>query len=244
MYTERYYRNWTSSSGLATCRVVVGESDLQIYAERCLRKEAILILGSIRRALHEHIALNPVFRRSLTPLISGSTHPLVRRMEDAGREWNTGPMAAVAGAVAQEVGTALLNHSKTVIVENGGDIWAYSARPLEFLVYPGEESPLSGGIGFSVNASRGVAVCTSSGKVGPSFSMGRADAVTVIHSCAARADAAATALANRIHGESDVARIVEEVACRRKLKGIIATCGESIGIWGEIHLTRGGRRDA
>jgi ApbE superfamily uncharacterized protein (UPF0280 family) len=185
-----------------------------------------------------------VFQRSFTPVSTESKHLLVRRMEDAGQEWNTGPMASVAGAIAQEVGTALLRYSSTVIVENGGDIWACSPLPLEFLVYPGEESPLSSGISFTLDSSKGVGVCTSSGKVGPSFSMGRADAVTAIHSCAAKADAAATALANRIRGESDVTKVVEEVALRRKLKGIIATCGESIGIWGEIHLTKGGRKNA
>ncbi|MCK5132294.1 MAG: UPF0280 family protein [Candidatus Sabulitectum sp.] len=238
MYTERFYRKWTSSeSDLETFRVVLGESDLQVYAERNLRNEALKALSNIRRTLHKHIALNPIFQRSLTPVTSGSSNPLIKRMEEAGREWNTGPMASVAGAIAQEVGTRLLKHSKRVIVENGGDIWACTPEPLEFLIYPGEKSPFSKGINFTLNASQGISICTSSGKVGPSFSLGRADAVTAIHSCAAQADAAATSLANLIRCESDVTRVVEEVACRRKLKAVIATCGESIGIWGEIHLT-------
>lgn len=242
MYTERFYRKWTSSD-LKTFRVVLGESDLQIYAEKSLRNKALDTLSNIRQTLHEHIALNPIFQRSLSPITSGSSNPLISRMEEAGREWNTGPMASVAGAIAQEVGTHLLKHSKTVIVENGGDIWACSPKPLEFLIYPGDQSPLSRGISFTLDASQGISVCTSSGKIGPSFSLGRADAVTAIHSCAAAADAAATSLANRIRGESDVKRIVEEVACKRKLKGVIATCGDSIGIWGEIHLTEREQRN-
>ncbi len=242
MYTERFYRKWTSS-GLETFRVAVGESDLQIYAEKSLRNEALEILNITRRTLHEHIAVNPVFQRSLTPFTSSTVKGLISTMEEAGREWNTGPMASVAGAIAQEVGRSLLKHSKTVVVENGGDVWATSPEPLEFLVYPGEESAFSRGISFSLDASNGISVCTSSGKVGPSFSLGKADAVTAIHSCAARADAAATSLANRIREETDVGRIVEEIACKRKLKGIIATCGESIGIWGDIHLTGRGSRN-
>ena len=187
MYTERFYRKWISSSSpLKTFRVVQGESDLQIYAEKDLRKEAVSILTNVRRTLNEHITLNPLFQRSLTPLVSSSTQALISRMEEAGREWNTGPMASVAGAIAQEVGTHLLKHSGTVIVENGGDIWACSPAPVEFLVYPGERSPFSQGISFTLKASQGISVCTSSGTVGPSFSLGRADAVTAIHSCASR----------------------------------------------------------
>ena len=243
MYTERFYRNWTTSH-LKTFRVVLGESDLQIYAETNLRKQAFLVLAEARKTLNEHIARNPFFERSLTPVFTGAASPLVKRMEEAGREWNTGPMASVAGAIAQEVGKSLQQYSGTVIVENGGDIWASAPGHLEFLVYPGELSPFAAGIRFSLNASEGISVCTSSGRVGPSFSLGRADAVTAIHLSAARADAAATSLANRIHGESDVTAVVEEVAAGRKLQGIIAVCGESLGIWGDIHLTEGEEKNA
>ncbi len=238
MYTERFYRNWTQSGGLATFRVVAGESDLQIYAEKDLRRVALSCLVGLRERLCSHIALNPLFLRSLTPVRSSSSDPLVRRMEDAGAKWNTGPMAAVAGAIAQAVGEELLSHSGTVIVENGGDVWARSPEPLDLLVYPGEASPLSSGIPFSVDASQGVSVCTSSGKVGPSFSLGRADSVTAIHPDGAQADAAATALANRIRGARDLTGVVESVAAIRELHGILAVCGESIGIWGGIRLRK------
>ncbi len=69
MYTERFYRGWTSSD-LETFRVAVGESDLQIYAEKNLRNEALDSLTGVRRTIREHIALNPLFQRSLTPLKS------------------------------------------------------------------------------------------------------------------------------------------------------------------------------
>lgn len=238
MYTERFYRNWTESRSLETFRVVAGESDLQIYAEKQLRLEALAVLHDLRKRLCSHIAHNPRFLKTLAPLVTGTEDPFLREMEDAGKEWETGPMAAVAGAIAHGVGRELLNHSKTVIVENGGDVWAISSDPLEFLVYPGEDSPFSGGVPFTVDASRGVSVCTSSGKVGPSFSLGRADSVTAIHRNGAIADAAATSLANRIRGAKDVTRTVESVSAGRKLDGILAVCGESIGIWGGIKLRK------
>lgn len=239
MYTERFYRNWILRNDLETFRVVSGESDLQIYAEKCLRKEALQALIDIRKRLHSHIALHPRFLRSLVPVETGTTDPFLKTMEKAGRDWNTGPMASVAGAIAHEVGMRLLEYSGTIIVENGGDVWASAPESLDFLVYPGEDSPMAKGIPFTVSTSGGISVCTSSGKVGPSFSLGRADSVTAIHRCGATADAAATSLANRIRGASDVTRTVESVAASRKLKGILAVCGESIGIWGDIKLRRG-----
>jgi ApbE superfamily uncharacterized protein (UPF0280 family) len=239
MYTERFYRNWTRSGTLKTFRAVAGESDLQIYAESELRREALAALIDARIRLCRHIALNPRFLRALTPLVTATEDPMIREMEQAGKMWNTGPMAAVAGAIAQVVGEELLRYSGTVIVENGGDVWARSPGELEFLVYPGEDSPLSEGIHFRVDASMGVSVCTSSGKVGPSFSMGNADSVTAVHGRGAVADAAATSLANRIRGAKDVTGTVESVAAGRKLSGVLAVCGESIGIWGGIKLRRG-----
>jgi len=239
MYTERFYRSWTSHNKLETFRVVSGESDLQIYADKVLRKKALEVLLDARRRLKEHINRHPLFLRSLAPVTTGTQDSFLICMEEAGAEWNTGPMASVAGAIAHHVGDALLGYSDTVVVENGGDIWARSKSPLDMLVYPGEDSPLSSGIPFSINAAEGVSVCTSSGKVGKSFSMGAADSVTAIHRKGAIADAAATSLANRIRGASDVTGTVDSVAAGRRLSGVIAVCGESIGIWGDIKLGKG-----
>jgi len=238
MYTERFYRNWISFGHLESFRVVVGESDLQIYARKNLRPEALCILTSVRERLSLHIASHPLFLTSLTPVDTGTEDPFLRSMEQAGILWETGPMAAVAGAVAQHVGEALLKKTDTVIVENGGDVWARSPAPLEMLVYPGRDSPFSSGIHFTTDAADGIAVCTSSGKVGPSFSMGRADSVTALHQSGAVADAAATALANRIRGRTDVTAAVESVSASRRLSGILAVCSDSLGIWGDIKLRK------
>lgn len=238
MYTERFYRSWISSTRFESFRAVAGESDLQIYADTNLRREALAALMDVRKRLREHIACHPRFLTSLVPVETGTCDPFLKGMEDAGKEWSTGPMAAVAGAIAQYVGEALLEYSDRVVVENGGDVWALSPSPLEMLVYPGEESPLSTGIRFTVDGSTGIAVCTSSGVVGPSFSMGKADSVTTLHRSGALADAAATSLANRIRGARDVTSAVESVSVSRRLKGVLALCGDSLGIWGDIRLRK------
>jgi ApbE superfamily uncharacterized protein (UPF0280 family) len=159
-------------------------------------------------------------------------------MAEAGREWRVGPMAAVAGVVAEAVGRDLLEECETVIVENGGDVFVRSAEPVTFALYAGERSPFRDRVAFRVDADRGAGVCTSSGVVGPSLSLGRADAVVVVAADTAQADAAATAIANRIERPVDVDRAVEDVAARGALDGLIACMGDRIGLWGQLELVR------
>ena len=108
--------------------------------------------------------------------------------------------------------------------------------PHEVALYAGEDSPFTDTVTFQVDARRGLGVCTSSAKVGPSLSLGRADAVVAIHPDAAFADAAATSLANRIQCAEDVDEIVSEQKKQDALHGIIACCGDRLGIWGAVEL--------
>ena len=89
-----------------------------------------------------------------------------------------------------------------------------------------------------ISATNGVAVCTSSGRVGPSLSFGNADAVVAIHESGAFTDAAATAVANRIHSPEDVAEVVAEERSRGALRGLIACAGDQLGLWGDFKLIK------
>jgi ApbE superfamily uncharacterized protein (UPF0280 family) len=238
-YTQRFYRDWVGRPDLAAFRVVQGESDLLILADEDLGRAAAGALARARTEVQDAIAARPGFLGALEPLDGdGAEPPLVRGMLAAGRAFGVGPMAAVAGAVAQDVALALRAHSKTVIVENGGDVFALAPGPVRFALYAGEESPFRGKVGFTVDASRGVGVCTSSGRVGPSLSFGRADAVVAIAPDAALADAAATSLSNRIQGPDDVEIVIEDERRRGRLTGAIAACGDRLGAFGELELFR------
>ena len=88
-----------------------------------------------------------------------------------------GPMAAVAGAIAEFVGEELLAYSPEVIIENGGDIYIKSLKKRVVGIYAGN-SPLTGKIGLEIEGKETpIGICTSSGTVGHSLSFGRADAV-------------------------------------------------------------------
>jgi ApbE superfamily uncharacterized protein (UPF0280 family) len=120
------------------------------------------------------------------------------------------PMAAVAGAVAEEVLAALVN-GRTLhkaYVNNGGDIALYLNGYAEFDVGIASNpamAMLDGGL--KVSAASPVRGIATSGWRGRSQSLGIADAVTVLAGSAAAADAAATLIANAVN--------VEHAAIRR-----------------------------
>jgi hypothetical protein len=236
-YVERFYRGWTGAKDLVQFEAKIRESDLFILADRNLEREAVEALISARSPLESFITRNPRFERTHKPFAVEPDAPhIIKEMAGAGKKWNVGPMAAVAGAIAESVGRRLLEYSSAVVVENGGDIFALAPRPVRFALFAGDDSPFSGKIIFEVNAEKGVGVCTSSGIVGPSFSYGAADAVVAIASSAADADAAATAIANVVNSPEDVDRVIENADYRNKLLGLIAARADRLGVWGDLRI--------
>jgi ApbE superfamily uncharacterized protein (UPF0280 family) len=125
-----------------------------------------------------------------------------------------------------------------VIVENGGDIFLYTTRPRVAAIYAGA-SPLSGKLGIRVSRlSQPLGLCTSSGTVGPSLSFGKADAAMVLAESAALADAAATALGNRVKAGPDIEPALEFLKGIRGILGAAAIVGEQLGAWGEVEFVR------
>jgi ApbE superfamily uncharacterized protein (UPF0280 family) len=241
MYVERTYRQWSGKNGLNRFAVTIGQSDLQIQCHGDLKSEATRLLKIARNEIETYVAAHPSFGESLTPVDVREDAPLIiRSLSTAGRAWKVGPMAAVAGAVAQFVGKGLADRSDEVIVENGGDLYLKSSEPISVALYAGEGSPFSDKIVFLVNAVDGIGVCTSSGVVGPSLSFGKADAVVAVSNDVAFADACATALANRIAKPADVARVLDEEREEARLDGLIACCGDRIGLWGDIEIVKRG----
>lgn len=236
-YEQRFYRQWMHAQDLEEFSVRIRESDLMIMAERVQREQAFQALSSVRTHIEQYIGRHPAFGTSMQPVdVDPDASEPVRAMARAGERFGVGPMAAVAGVVAQRVGRALLERMDRVIVENGGDVFVRMDRPVTFGLYAGEQSPFHQRVCFRLDASAGLGVCTSSAVVGPSLSLGRADAVVAICPDAAMADAAATAYANRIHRPEDVDRVMQHVQREETLDGIIACMGDRIGFYGKIEL--------
>ncbi len=157
-------------------------------------------------------------------------------MVQAANLCGVGPMAAVAGAIAEFVGRELLNYSSEVIVENGGDIFIKSNKERMVSIFAGE-SPLSQKIILKIEVQKNfIGICTSSGTVGPSLSFGEADAVTVISDSVLLADAAATALGNIIKSEEDIRKGLIYAQKIKGIKGVVIIKEDKMGLWGEINF--------
>ena len=149
MYEERTYRNLVRTDDLVNFEVIVKETDLLIRAERDLSKEARESILKYRNQLETYIAMHPEFVKSLVPLDEDPYAPeMVREMIRTSALCHVGPMAAVAGAMAEFVSRDLMKVSKQVIVENGGDIYLATSRERMVGIYAGT-SPLSMKLGIT-----------------------------------------------------------------------------------------------
>ncbi len=239
MYQPRTYRHHVQGEGLSAFEVVFKETDLYIRAAKDLSGIARDSVIKYRYTLEAYIKEHPAFATSLEPIEVGANAPaIVRDMASAAAAVGVGPMAAVAGAIAQFVGQDLLLHSLKVIVENGGDIYMKSLGDITVGIFAGS-SPLSGVIGLTIKASdTPLAVCTSSGTVGHSLSFGKSDAVIVVAGSAALADAAATAVGNIINTADDIQRGIDMASAIGGLNGVVIIIGDKIGISGNIEICR------
>ena len=168
--------------------------------------------------------------------IDDDTPQIIKMMLEAAHKAGVGPMASVAGAIAECVGTELLTFSPEVIVENGGDIYLRISKKRVIGIYAGN-SPLSGKIGLEINGrDTPLGICTSSGTVGHSLSYGKADAVIALSRSATLADAAATAIGNLIKEPTDISSGIEVAQSIAGLKGVIIIIGSDMGLWGEVKI--------
>jgi len=240
MDTKRFYREWIESD-LAGFEVKVAESDIFILADRLLKNEAESAVIKYRREIEEYIRMMPEFQTSLKPLtiseeVLNSSPDIIKKMLVASRKTAVGPMAGIAGAIAEFVGMDLLKFSSEIIVENGGDIFIKTAKDKEFGIYAGN-SPLSGKIAILIKSEETpLGICTSSGTVGHSLSFGKADAVCVVAKDTTLADTAATAICNVMKTKEDIEKALNFSKTIEHVNGCVIIYGDKIGTIGKIEL--------
>jgi ApbE superfamily uncharacterized protein (UPF0280 family) len=205
-----------------------GPIELVIGAEgppSALRQAQEAAWARFQTVLQELVAELPLLRRPVLPGPCPVQGPVARRMWQACAALPTDfitPMAAVAGAVAQEILKPCAQAGlQRAYVNNGGDIALHLAPGAQWRVGMvadiAKRIPALDG-GFVVQASDPVRGVATSGWRGRSHSLGIADAVTVLATSAAQADAAATVIANAVNpGEPDARLGIERApACALK----------------------------
>jgi len=243
-YIARTYRKQFSRDRWEAFAVRYKETDLWIGVDKAsFRKEMLSFtehyVRELRREMDAWITAHPDYARALVPYAAGPTAPAIfRDMSAAARQSGIGPMSAVAGAVARQIGRALQSrfHPREVIVENGGDIYAAIRDDLDISVFAGT-SPLSGKVGLHITAGDApLGICTSSGTVGPSLSFGKADAVMIVCRDPLLADTYATAFANLIRKPGDIPDCIGKIQEEKDILAAIAIKDDRMGICGKYEL--------
>jgi len=185
---------WGEPQALRAANAAAVRRFAQVLPELCEE------LAQLRRPVQEE------------PVLAG---PVARRMLEACRPFAgvfLTPMAAVAGAVADELLAHMLGAARLerAFINNGGDIAVFMApdQALEVGIagaFSRGNLPLLNGR-LRLTADVGVGGIATSGARGRSFSLGIADAVTVLGRTAAAADAAATLIANAVNVETSTVR--------------------------------------
>ena len=189
-----------------------------------------------RKLLEQYIVRQPEFRDSLVPLELLPDAPRIARlMAIASRKTGLGPMASVAGTLAQlGAEKACSEGCSEAVVENGGDIFLMTDSAVTIGIYEGRDRS-GGDLAFLVSPDESpLAVCSSSSKMGHSLSFGDCGLATVVSKDASLADSAATLVCNRIRRDEDIEHVLDRVGSIPGILGILVARDDKIGIWGQL----------
>jgi ApbE superfamily uncharacterized protein (UPF0280 family) len=189
-----------------------------------------------RQQLEQYIESNPRFLNALEPVRAPDKPLIANLMAKASESANVGPMAAVAGVLADLAVKEMLDESCSVaVVENGGEISAVSDEAIDVALAAGDE-PLSKRFGFRLTEFP-IGVATSSGRFSHALSFGDAEAATIFCKDAGLADAAATAVGNVIKGGNHrraIRRGLDKAMSIMGVNGALVIYGGQVGTAGQI----------
>jgi len=244
LFEERTYRTQFNSERFKGFEVKYLETDLWIGVnpdsfQPEMEKIALEKIKLLRDKFDEYIQVEPFFKKSLKPFNPTEiAPPEAVEMATAAEKAGIGPMAAVAGLFAREVGEEILRNFKVaeIVVENGGDIYVLLKDELVLSVFAGD-SILSERIGLIIPPGKNkFGICTSAGTVGPSISYGKADAVVIICDDILLADAFATALGNKVKSPNDIEKVIKQSEKYPEILSLLIICEDKIGIWGDYEM--------
>jgi uncharacterized protein len=244
MHEERFYRKMFNTCRFKGFEAGFLETDLWIGVDSDSYRPAMKVVAverirNVRQQLDSYILIEPEFARTLHPFVPADTAPLLaKEMAVASRTAGIGPMASVAGLLARETAEAIRQNFSVqeLVIENGGDIYALLKSELVLSVYAGR-SPLSEKIGLVIPPGQSeMGICTSSATVGPSLSLGNADAVAVVCNDVLLADVFATAICNRVKHPDDIEGALAYSEKFLQILSVIIICGDKTGMRGNFEI--------
>lgn len=236
-FEKRFYRNWINAKDLFRLNVVVKESDIDTLTDKPIDSNFVksrLII--YRRQIENYITRDERFLTSLKPIsVELNAAPLIKRMSEAAKKANTGPMSAVAGAIAEAIGKDLIRKGcKEVIVENGGDIFLKTKKIRKVSIYSGKSKAVNNLFIKIKPQDTPLGICTSSGTIGHSLSFGCAESVVILSKNTALSDAVATKIANLIQTKEDLAKAIKVAKSIPGVMAALAILKNNLSCWGKI----------
>jgi ApbE superfamily uncharacterized protein (UPF0280 family) len=236
-YQPRFYRDWVNTEDLYLTRIVDKETDLQILTNKKIDRDFVKErIREYRFTIENYIAKDRRFLTALKPLaVELNAPPIIQGMSIAAQKANVGPMASVAGAIAQFLGKDLLKKGyKDVIIENGGDIFLKTTKTRLVGIYAGR-AKLWNKLKLKIKPlDTPLGICTSSGTIGHSLSFGSADSVIILSKNACLADTMATATANLVKSKQDLQKALVFAKSVRGVNGAAIMFKNNLISWGKI----------
>jgi len=198
--------------------------------------EQDLLKRKLRRLwseLEKYIESDPEFRSSLIPLIRENIQsPLINELIQASEIAGTGPMAGIAGCFAEQLCSQ--SSGSSCAVNNGGDIYLSLDETVTLGLWAGNNSPFNSLALKVTKEFMPAAFCSSSGKMGHSFSKGSCDLAMISASSGALADCVATEAANRVWNERDLQNVSDEINSMEGISGGLLIKNKSISLFGKM----------
>ncbi len=240
-YQRRFYRDWAGSKDLKFTHIIAKETDLEIFTNRAVDKEQICEqIRLYRWDIENYINKDPRFLTTLRPISVEINAPrIIQEMACVAKKADVGPMASVAGAIAEFLGKGLLKQGyKDVIVENGGDIFLKTSKRRSVGLYAGR-SKLWNKLRLNIKPKdTPLGICTSSATIGHSLSFGCADSVVVLSRSTVLADAVATATCNKIKSKEDLKPALDYAKSVPGVAGVIIIVKNNLISWGKVEFSR------
>jgi len=231
------YRKKINSKTAYNWHVVFRHSDLYVASNKNIIDSLVKYLAEFYQAIEGVAAGNPSFLKSLSPIRQNPAYPpIINEMIRKSALYGVGPMASVAGAACDYIGRRLTSQCSTIIIENGGDVFIKCDHDVIAGIYTRDSSiseKLKLRIGHQYTP---CGLCSSSGVFGHSLSLGKSDLACVLATTTIAADAAVTAMANRISAENDIQTAINEFKKMASIRGLLAIKDKKIGIWGQLEL--------
>ena len=217
------------------------ETDLQILTNKSLDRDFVKEkMRSYRWDIENYIIKDRRFLTALKPIeVELNAPAIVKEMSKAANLANVGPMAAVAGAIAEFLGRDLLKQGyKDVIIENGGDIFLVTRKTRIIGIYAGK-SKLWQGLSLKIKPKdTPLGICASSGTLGHSLSFGCADSVVILSKNTSLADAVATATCNRVNSKNDLSFALNFSRSIKGICGVVIIFKNNLTSWGKFEFIK------